>query len=422
MGACAFLCVASQAHAAQQTQELAYHLSPEKLQAAKQLASTRLLLTVAGTLWSLLVLWQILARGWAARLSLWCSAQIKRKWLQGLVYFALVLLLLTVLDWPLAAMGHGVSLHYGISVQGWSGWLWDEVKTLLLSVAVAAPAMLLLHWIVRKSPRRYWLWGWLVTLPMLLLGTFVVPLLVPLFYAQEPLAAHHAELVRKLETVVDRTGLQIPPERMYLMKASAKSNGVNAFVAGLGTTKRYVMWDTTTDRLPDDEILFIFGHESGHYALHHVAEEVALSALGMLVLFRLYALSASWLVRRRMQAWQLRDEGAEGLATRQGMLVLLLLASLFGVLFEPAENTMSRYFEHEADVYGQEAIHGLVADPQKTTVSAFNHLGESWLEDPTPAPVVEFWLDNHPSVQHRADFAAHYDPWSAGGQGRFFAR
>jgi STE24 endopeptidase len=56
----------------------------------------------------------------------------------------------------------------------------------------------------------------------------------------------------------------------------------------------------------------------------------------------------------------------------------------------------------------------------KTAVSAFNHLGEAWLEDPTPNPVVEFWEFNHPSVQRRADFAAHYDPWVRGGHGAFF--
>jgi Zn-dependent protease with chaperone function len=89
-------------------------------------------------------------------------------------------------------------------------------------------------------------------------------------------------------------------------------------------------------------------------------------------------------------------------------------------LLTPAGNTFSRHFEHEADVYGQEAVHGLVADPQKTAVSGFNHLGEAWLEDPDPSPMVEFWLYNHPSVQTRATFAEHYNPWANGGHGEFF--
>jgi STE24 endopeptidase len=85
-------------------------------------------------------------------------------------------------------------------------------------------------------------------------------------------------------------------------------------------------------------------------------------------------------------------------------------------------NGASRYLEHEADVYGQEAIHTLVPDPQQTAVASFQSLGEAWLEDPDPSPIVEFWEYNHPSVKNRANFAAHYNPWANGGRGRFFAR
>ena len=77
-------------------------------------------------------------------------------------------------------------------------------------------------------------------------------------------------------------------------------------------------------------------------------------------------------------------------------------------------------FEHQADVYGQEAIHGIVPDPQKTAVAAFNAMGRSWLEDPKPNPFIGFWLGDHPSTQQRANFALHYDPWANGGHGEFF--
>ena len=108
---------------------------------------------------------------------------------------------------------------------------------------------------------------------------------------------------QKLETVVARTGINIPPDRMYLMKASAKSTGMNAFVAGMGPTKRFVMWDTTTDQLPDDEVLFIFGHESGHYVLHHIPKGFALSAVGLFFVFWACAGFAAWMVRRFGARW-----------------------------------------------------------------------------------------------------------------------
>jgi STE24 endopeptidase len=201
------------------------------------------------------------------------------------------------------------------------------------------------------------------------------------------------------------------------MMASEKSNGLNAYVTGMGASKRFVMWDTATDRLPDDEVMFVFGHESGHYVLNHIPKMLTIMAVALFFVFWVSARFAEWMVRRFGARWQ-----TESVSGRAGFLTLILALSIVGFFLTPASNTMSRHFEHEADVYGQEAIHGLVADPQKTAISGFNHLGEAWLDDPDPNPIVEFWDYNHPSVKNRANFAAHYDPWANGGHGRFFAQ
>jgi Zn-dependent protease with chaperone function len=208
------------------------------------------------------------------------------------------------------------------------------------------------------------------------------------------------------------------------MKASAKSNGLNAYVTGIGATKRFVMWDTATDRLPDDEVLFIFGHESGHYVLHHIPKGIAVTAAALFFVFWGCSSLARWLASRFGARWQLGgvEVGQNALASRQGFVVLLFALSIASVVLQPASNTYSRHIEHEADIYGQEAIHGIVADPQKTAVSAFNHIGEAWLEDPDPSAFIEFWEYNHPSVQSRANFALRYDPWVNGGHGKFFEK
>ena len=110
------------------------------------------------------------------------------------------------------------------------------------------------------------------------------------------------------------------------------------------------------------------------------------------------------------------------LAHRAGFVVLLLTISVASFVLEPVSNAFSRHFEHQADVYGQEAIHGLVPDPQKTAVVGFNALGEAWLEDPNPSPFIECWEYGHPSVKTRANFAAQYNPWANGGRGEFFGQ
>jgi STE24 endopeptidase len=409
-----------QAQPTQPHSEQAYSLPPDKLAKARTLNKIRLSLNITDAVWGLVFLWWLLASRTAAGLENWSQRRTSRRWVQGFLFFLAFLVITTLASLPFDMVGHAVSRRYGISVQGWRGWFGDQGKALLLSL-LGVWVMLLFNWIVRRWPRRYWLGIWLVTLPLIVIVAMGSPFIEPLFNQYEPLQKNHPALVAELEKVAQRTGTNIPPDRMFLMKASLKSNGLNAYVSGLGPTKRIVVWDTTAGRVPDDEVMFVFGHESGHYVLHHIVKGLTLTAVSFFFIFWVCARMADWLARRFGARWGIDPQpGIALLATRTGFLVLILVFSVVSFLLEPASNTVSRYFEHQADVYGQEAIHGLVADPQKTAVSGFNHLGEAWLEDPDPNPFIEFWLYSHPSVQNRAKFAESYNPWASGGHGEFF--
>jgi STE24 endopeptidase len=402
----------------------AYTLPPGKLAKAIALSRIRNILDIAGSIWDVVFLWLLLATRSAAALEAWAKRVFRRRWLEGLCFFAVFLALITLADLPLELYGHHVSRAYSISVQGWPSWFTDVGKSLGLTFLIGAPVLLLFNWIVRRFPHRYWFGAWLLTLPLMVLSVFAEPLIEPLFNHYEPLADYHPALVAELEKVVARTGTNIPPNRMFLMDASAKSNGLNAYVTGMGATKRIVVWDTTAGRIPDDEVMFIFGHESGHYVLNHIPKMLAGFAIALFFIYWACAGTAAWLACRFGASW--RPQGVDGtaplLSTRAGFVVLIFTVSVAGFVLAPAGNVFSRHFEHEADVYGQEAIHGLVPDPQKTAVAGFQALGEAWLEDPEPSPLIEFWLYNHPSVKNRANFAAHYDPWANGGHGQFFDR
>lgn len=219
----------------------AYTLPPEKLAKAIALSRIRHILDLVGSLWGLAVLWILLAAGWAAGLAGWAERLLKQRWLSGLLFFALFMIVTTLASLPLDVYGEHVSRSYGISVQGWGSWVGDQAKGLGLSVLFGAPVMLLFNWIVKRWPRRYWLGIWVATLPLLVLGIFVSPLLEPIFNKFEPLQKNNPGLVTELEKVVARTGTNIPPQRMFLMKASVKTNGLNAYVSGIGATKRIVV-------------------------------------------------------------------------------------------------------------------------------------------------------------------------------------
>ena len=373
---------AAAAPAAQANSQQAYTLPPDKLAKAIALSRIRNILDIVSGLWAIAVLWLLLVTRAAAGLAAWAERLLPRRWMQGLLFFAAFILITTLAGLPLQVYGQHVSRAYGISVQGWASWSGDEAKSLGLAVLFASPILLLFNWIVRRWPRRYWLGIWFATLPLLVLVVFVEPLVEPLFDKFEPLSLHHPALVAQLEKVVARTGTNSPPSRMFLMKASAKTNGLNAYVGGIGATRRIVVWDTTAGRIPDDEILFIFAHESGHYVLHHIPKMIAGSAVGLFFVYWACAGFAAWLARRNTSRWGLAAEAP--LATRAGFVVLLLAISIAGFLLEPVQNTFSRYFEHQADVYGQEAIHGIVPDPRQTAVRAFNALGQRLARGPPP--------------------------------------
>lgn len=394
----------------------AYTLPPGDLARAVALSRIQDVLAFGGSLWGIAFLWLLLATGAAAHVDQWTQRILHWRSLQGLLYFALFLIAVFLAGLPFDWFAHHTSRAYGISVQNWISWSRDEGTSLGLSLAVGAPLLLFFNWIVRRWRRRYWLVAWLISLPLMVLAVYAEPLLIdPLFNTFVPLQASDPALVPQLEKIVHRTGIDIPPSRMYLMKASAKTNGINAYVTGIGPSTRIVVWDTTARRVPVDQILFIFGHESGHYVLHHISKGLAISAACLFFGFWGVAGVSGWVLRRRGTRW-----GVASLSDRSGFIVLLFVLSIAGFLAEPGANAISRHFEHQADVFGQEAVHGIVPDPQQTAVAAFNRLGRIWLENPHPSSFVVFWLYNHPSIQQRANFAAHYDPWTKGGHGKYF--
>ena len=394
----------------------AYTLPPDKLKTAQELFRLRTTLHFVGEGWGILQLVLLLALGVPARMRDVAERLTKNRWGQCFAFTFLLLLAITLLDLPLRVYGHHAALAYGLSVQGWGSWVWDETKSFWLTWFVGALLVMVLFWVIRRSPKRWWFWFWIPTMAGVLFGVFISPIVVdPLFNKFEPLEQRNPALVEQLEKVVARSGVSLPPDRMFFMQASQKVTSLNAYVTGFGPSKRLVLWDTTIAAATPDELSGIFGHELGHYALHHIALGLVFTAVLMLVGFFVGQRATQWLLRRHGARWRIRSQNDWAC-----LAVLVLVLNVLNFISEPIENGFSRAIEHNADVYGQEAIHGIVADPQTTTQHGFQRLGETSLDDPTPHPFVDFWTSSHPSTASRAAFAAAYNPWTAGQHPKYF--
>jgi Zn-dependent protease with chaperone function len=342
----------------------------------------------------------------APRLRNLAESATRRRILQAYIFAPLLLLGIDALELPISLYGHHLSLKYGQSIQGWPSWFWDWTKGELLLFALAGIAIWVLYGAMRRSPRRWWLYFWLAAAPMVVFLMFIEPLVVePMFFKFEPLAAKQPALVAEIEKVVARGGLEIPPDRMFEMNASEKLKSLNAYVTGIGASKRVVVWDNTIEKMNTGQILFVFGHEMGHYVLGHVWIGIGAALLGILVFLFLAFHAMRWSLARYGPRWQIRDVGDWA-----SLPVLLLALAAFGFLSEPASNSFSRVLEHRADVYGLEIIRGIVPNSSEEAAQAFQILGEVSLDDPNPSPFIEFWLYDHPSIAQRVRFASSYHP------------
>ena len=356
------------------------------------------------------VLLLVLRTGVAGRIRDFAQRKTENGFLQGLIFIPSLVLILRLADLPVHLVWHSLSLHYQQSVQGWGSWLLDWGKFGLLHAAFYVVMGLLVFFAIRRSPRRWWFYFWLVALPVLLGMFFLEPLIIdPLFFKFEPLAASQPQLASDLVKLTHRAGLDIPPERMFLMNASSKTNELNAYVTGFGASKRVVIYDTLIKKVSPQETLFVFGHESGHYVLNHVRNGILFFAAVLLVALYLAYRLLNVLLDRWGTRWKIY--GPQDWAA---LAILLLLIDGMAFLSSPVVNGYSRMEEHNADVFGLELIHGIVPGSAQVAAHSFQAMGENDLADPNPPPFITFWLYTHPPLAERLVFAHAYDPWGKG--------
>jgi Zn-dependent protease with chaperone function len=388
----------------------AYTLPPDLYRKARNRDRISFATHVFAFFYSLWILWFILQREVAVKYRNWAETLTRKRFVQAFIFAPLVVLTMSAFELPLDIFREQVLKTYRISIQPWPSWALDWAKSELLTMLAAGLLVWILYAMIRYSPRRWWLYCWLISLPLLAFVLFISPTVFePIFNQYAPLSAKAPQLIPAIQTVTRKAGVEIPPERMQWMLASTKTVATNAYVSGFGSSKHVVIWDTTLAQETQDEVLTDFGHELGHYVLGHIPQESGLFEAMLFVLLYLGYRCIGSLLARRGAAW-----GIRGLDDWASLPALLLILTLFGFVADVAGNTYSRAKEHEADIYSIEITRGIVANPGQTAAHSFQKFGEIALEDPTPNPVRVFLFYDHPPVADRIRFFVTYDPWSKG--------
>jgi STE24 endopeptidase len=350
-----------------------------------------------GAAWSGLAWLLLLRLRVGARLRDLAESKSRNGLVQALIYYPLLTLAHSVLLLPLAFYSSFLLPHqYALSTETLGTWVTDRAQSFAISSAVGAPVVALLYWTLRRSPRFWWLGFWLASIPLLIAGMILGPLVVdPLYNRFEPL--RNQRLKDRLLGLAAKAGIE--RSRVFEVDASKRTQGINAYVTGIGGSARIVLWDTLLQKLNEDEVVSVMAHEMGHYVEWHVPLGVAGGIAGTLGLLLITDRAGRWLIRRKGDRWQIR-----GLDDPASLPVLLLMLLALNFVGSPVESAISRTFERRADEFSLR----LTGDG-RSAASSFVKLSEKNLSLPDPPAFIQFWTGSHPSLKQRIDRALQYE-------------
>ena len=331
-----------------------------------------------------------------------------RRWFFILAIF---IVLYTLADYlvnlPLAYYAGFVRQHaYELSNQSFGKWFGDSLKGLGLGILGSILFLWIPYLLVEKSPRRWWLYTGLALVPFIVLGMLIAPIwIAPLFNDFGPMK--DKQLEASILATAERVGIE--NSRVFEVDKSVDTNAVNAYVTGFADTKRIVLWDTIIAKLDREQLLFVMGHEMGHYVLGHVAKSIAFVSLMILAALYLIYRTAQWFVSRWGHRFGFRE-----LHDFASLPLAVLLLGLYIFLLTPAALLFSRHQEHEADRFGLE-----LQQDNRAAAGAFVRLQQENLGNPRPGPLYKLWRASHPPLGERIDFCNDYRPWETGEKLRY---
>ncbi|MET7961815.1 M48 family metallopeptidase [Micromonospora zamorensis] len=304
-----------------------------------------------------------------------------------------VVLVADLVTLPFAAWRQSVLTRYGLSTNGWSGWAVDLLKSYAVSAVIGAVALFGFYAVIRLAPRWWWAFGAGGAALLVVLLSFVLPVLVePVFNRFTPM--EQGQLRTELMSMAARDG--VPVRDVLVADASRRTKAVNAYVSGLGPTRRVVVYDTLLTEATPAEVTAVVAHELGHAKDSDVAAGTLTGALGAAAAVVALYLLGSW-------GPLLRLAGVDSVAQPSAFPLLLALVTVAGLVAAPVQALMSRRVEARADAHAL----ALTRDPEAFE-SMQRRLGSVNLGDPDPPRWEYLYSASHPSTVERIAAARAY--------------
>jgi STE24 endopeptidase len=319
-----------------------------------------------------------------------------------IIFMLLYSILQTIVKFPVSYISNFTIEHkYGFSKQSKGEWLWDHLKSFLISLIFGIILYGALLIIFNRFPDIWWLIaGGFIALFSVILSTLFPVLIMPIFHHYEKI--EDEELKSSLSGVLNEADINI--EGFYREDTSKKTTKENAMLAGMGATKRVILTDNIIENMKMDEIKTVLAHEVGHYRKKHLIKFIIIGTILQIIAFFLlneimYALFPMFLSGFR-----------ENLALLPMLLFYLLLIDL--IVLNILQNWIARHYENEADV---EALK-LSKDPEAFQ-RAMAGLANRNLSNAYPSLWIKLMYYSHPPVGERLELAEEFKEEDSRGQG-----
>jgi STE24 endopeptidase len=282
--------------------------------------------------------------------------------------------------------------QYGMANQTFGPWLLEQLVTLGAQTVTFAIAIAVLYAVIRRAGERWWLWGTVAAVGIMVAMVMAGPVLIdPLTNDYKPVS----DPVIKSAVLAMAHADEVPVDNVYEFDASRQTTRVSANVSGIfGTAAVRLNDNLLKTSLP--EIRAVMGHELGHYVMNHIYKMLAEFAILIFIgfIFSKWALDA--LLRRHGARW-----GLAGVGDVASFPLLIGVFSVFMLVTTPISNTLVRTQEIEADRFGlnlSREPHGEAEVDLKLTE----------YRKPDPGPIEEFVFFDHPSTRHRVHDAMQW--------------